>query len=280
MGIQWPLLLFAVFGGMGMGLLTYVALQVLKNRKGAIQASGSVLALGLLIVGGLCSAFHMGHPERAFYVLTNPTSGISQELVATVIACAATIALVVAFRRAGVSRSLEKGVALVALAVGLLLPLIMGHAYLMEARPAWNTPLLPLMFLGDAWAMGFTAAFGLARFGKASEEELSRTRRYALFGIAAFAVTTALWLVGVAIAYEPAYSRSIERVLSGDLALMFWLGTVVLGMVLPAAVAFASDRMPSGRALAAVAILSVLAGSVAIRVVMYSIGTSVQSFIY
>ena len=175
MGIQWPLLLFAVFGGMGMGLLVYVALQIIRGCKTSLGIAGLVAAAALLAVGGAFSALHMGHPERSFYVLTNFASGISQELVATAIAMA-----------------------------------------------------------------------------------------------------------GVAFAYEPSYSRSVERVLFGDLAPAFWAGTVVVGIAAPvAAVFFTRKASPaSARALAVAALIGVFVGSVAVRVVMYSLGTSVQSFIY
>lgn len=282
MGIQWPLLLFAVFGGMGMGLLVYVALQIIRGCKTSLGIAGLVAAAALLAVGGAFSALHMGHPERSFYVLTNFASGISQELVATAIAMAVVVVLLVAEKSSGSFARFERPLAFVALAVGVLLPLVMGHAYLMVARPAWNTALLPLMFLGDSWAMGFVAAFTAVRFTAADEGERVRTSRFALAGLAAFAATLIAWLVGVAFAYEPSYSRSVERVLFGDLAPAFWVGTVVVGIAAPvAAVFFTRKASPaSARALAVAALIGVFVGSVAVRVVMYSLGTSVQSFIY
>ena len=282
MGIQWPLLLFAVFGGMGMGLLVYVALQIIQGRKTSLRIAGLVGAAALLAVGGAFSALHMGHPERSFYVLTNFASGISQELVATVVAMAVVALLLVSAKSSAGFARFERPLAFVALGVGVLLPLVMGHAYLMAARPAWNTALLPLMFLGDSWAMGFVAAFAASRFTAADEAERARAARFALAGLAAFAVTLVAWLVGVAFAYEPAYSRSVARVLCGDLAPAFWIATVAVGLVAPAAaVLFARKATPaSARSLAVAALIAVFVGSVAVRVVMYSLGTSVQSFIY
>lgn len=282
MGIQWPLLLFAVFGGMGMGLLVYVALQIARGRETSLRVAGLIGAAVLLAVGGAFSALHMGHPERSFYVLTNFASGISQELVATVVAMAVVVLLLISARSSEGFARFERPLAFVALAVGALLPLIMGHAYLMAARPAWNTALLPLMFLGDSWAMGFVTAFAAARFTGADEEERARTAKFALAGIAAFAVTLVAWLVGVAFAYEPAYSRSVERVLFGDLAPVFWAATVLVGIVAPAAAVFLERKATpaSARSLAVAALVAVFVGSVAVRVVMYTLGTSVQSFIY
>lgn len=297
MSIQWALLFFAVFAGMSMGLLTFIAYQEIRGGRHDITIPGLVIALVLLVVGGISSALHMGHPEQAFYVLSNIGSGIAQELIGTVVALATILAfLYVVARR---KRSAVKPVAVVALVVGLVFPFVMGHAYLMGARPAWNTWFLPVMFVGDALAMGWCMAFALASMRKADADEIALARKAAVIGIAVFAASLALWLTGVLVAYEPAPSRSLGRILSGDLAVVFWLGVVAAGIVVPlltgilggrylegGSAASASGTVEAAKAgnptlvLAVVGVTGILIASVAVRVIMYTVGTSVQSFIY
>ena len=88
------------------------------------------------------------------------------------------------------------------------------------------------------------------------------------------------------------FSRSVTRVLTGDLALLFWGGVVVLGLAVPALVsgmkAFSLPAASQGDGTAtltkpsiiAAGLACLLVGSVAVRMLMYLLGTSVQSFIY
>ena len=86
-------------------------------------------------------------------------------------------------------------------------------------------------------------------------------------------------------------SRSIDRLLSGDLALLFWGAAVALGLIVPLALTAmqAFGKQPQAKGGTAVlsrpsvlfvGLVCLVAGSVAIRSIMYLLGSSVQSFIY
>ncbi|AJC12353.1 hypothetical protein JI75_06495 [Berryella intestinalis] len=283
METQWSLLLFAVFGGMGMGILTYVSIHVLARMESTLNDKGVIASLALLFVGGACSSSHMGHPDKALYVLSNLESGISQELIATAIATCASLALLYTLKKKGSSESTRRIVASFALVTSLALPAIMGHAYLMEARPALNTWALPFLFLCNALAMGASAAALLARVFQSGADELRRSHLWALAGIAAFACSVVVWLSAVGVAYEPDYSRSVARIATGDLAPLFWGGVVIAGMVVPFGAHCAAkpdSHATAGLGAAALGLTGIFIGSVTVRIVMYAIATSVQSFIY
>ena len=223
--------------------------------------------------------------------------------------------------------------------VGLALSPVAGASYLIAARPAWDSFTLPLMYLGAGLALGFLLMAALVlRRGDAAEDKApagdgrSDTLRgegtfalkLALAGVAIMAVTVVAYVVWIAVAPHQASSRSVTRLLSGDLAVLFWACVVVVGMVAPVALvalayskgskvsaaaspagvrgfadaetaaeslddaeasvvesasnARANAKMLSSYLLAAFVCTAV--GAVAIRVIMYAIGTSVEQFIY
>ena len=107
------------------------------------------------------------------------------------------------------------------------------------------------------------------------------------------AVTTVAYVVWIAIAPYQAPTRSIDRLISGDLAVMFWAAVVVIGIGGPGCAGRAglcagdegSGRHRFGRAsswpwylFGACACTAI--GAVVIRIIMYAVGTSVEQFIY
>ena len=177
--------------------------------------------------------------------------------------------------------------------LGLVLPLVAGASYLIAARPAWDSAALPLMYLGGGLAMGMTLMAGLVLLrGKASEEG-GFALKLALAGVVIMVVTSVAYVVWIAVAPYQAPSRSIERLLAGDLAVMFWLGVVVVGLVAPTALtALACVKATKGEGGTGTVKPSTLAGymfaacacsavgAVVLRVIMYGVGTSVEQFIY
>ena len=123
--------------------------------------------------------------------------------------------------------------------------------------------------------------------GKASEEG-GCALKLALAAVIIMVVTSVAYVVWIAVAPYQAPSRSIERLLAGDLAVMFWLGVVVVGLVAPTALtALACVKATTGEGGTGTVKPSTLAGymfaacacsavgAVVLRVIMYGVGTSV-----
>lgn len=290
MDIQWPLLIFGLLAGLGMGCLAVASAGILIGKLRELTSSLLWVSLVSLAVGGCISALHMGHMGRVFYVLSNLSSGISKELIATAVAGVILIALLAVTWR-GTIGAAAKVLAVCGLAIAVILPLVTGAAYVEGARPAWNTPFLPLMYLGAAAAMGLFCSYLVAVAKKVSAGELKLLGKAAFVAVAAFAVCVALYVGAVAMAPYPDPSRSAARLLSGDLAPLFWGVVVVLGLAVPLVAAgravFAKAQASTAAlegsasvAFVAVAFIALLAGSAAIRAIMYLLGSSIQSFIY
>ncbi|MDE8703877.1 hypothetical protein PZH32_13050, partial [Adlercreutzia equolifaciens] len=85
----------------------------------------------------------------------------------------AIVYLVGIFR--GQSAGAMKVVAVVSLVVGLLLGYVTGSGYQMGAQPLWNTPMLPLAYLGTDLALA-AAIYGAVTAGAKDAGEAAGKR--------------------------------------------------------------------------------------------------------
>ena len=290
MEIQWPLLIFSVLLGVTSGSFVFLAVGELRGKFRDVRFAGALIALICLAVGGCVSVLHMGHPERATHLLGNLGSGLSKELfVVAIMGIVALIYLVLA-KKDYPTASKVSGV--LGAVLGLVLPFVAGASYLIAARPAWDSIALPLMFLGGGLAMGMTLMCGLVLL-RGADDERGFALKLALAGVLIMAVTTVAYVIWIAVAPYQAPTRSIERLISGDMAVMFWAGVVVIGIVVPVALtALACVQSTKGAGdsgtvqpkqlamylFAACACTAI--GAVVIRIIMYGVGTSVEQFIY
>ncbi len=309
MAVQWPLLIFSILLGASSGIMVFLGVGELKGTFKKVRFPLALAALILLVVGGCASAFHLGNIDRAFHILGNLNSGLSRELFGVGFAFIVLLVYTVLARKDYSGASKVLGV--LALIAGIALPLIAGASYMMPARPIWNSATLPLMYLGTGLGLGLVIAAAVACM-KGDQKDSGFALKLALTGVAVSIATVIFFVIWMAMAPYPNASRSIDRLISGDLALEFWLGTVGFGMVLPAilvalSMKSAANPKPTSGATVAVAgaeggnagaasataagakqaagllwatLICLLIGNVAIRIIMYAMATSVESLIY
>ena len=144
------------------GLLTVLG----KGKK--MQNVALIAALVTLVVGGICVFMHLQHWERIFNAFGAllagngyGVSGITLELWGCVIEFIAIVLFFLFARRAedGVA---PKWVGVLAIIVGLALPMVTGDSYLMPSLPTWDTPLLIVYYLTNTIFMGGLAALVIA----------------------------------------------------------------------------------------------------------------------
>lgn len=314
MEIQWPLLVFSVFLGAASGIMVFLGIGEIKGVFKKVRFPLSLIALILLAIGGCASAFHLGHIDRALYILGNVNSAFSRELFAVGFTGLMTLVYVILSRKDYPAATKVFGI--LAAIGGILLPIIAGASYMMPARPAWDSFTLPLMYLGTGIGMGFVLSAAYV-YMKGDDADKDMSMKLATIGIIASIAVTLIYVIWIAIAPYPDPTRSFMRVAGGDLAPAFWLGVVLVGMGGPIAVAIAAKRGAlsdgggkssedsgvevagvdgSGAAAAAtsvaaskkisvaaglwIALACLVAGSVILRVIMYAVGTSVEYLIY
>lgn len=312
MAVQWPLLIFSVLLGASSGILVFLGIGEIKGAFRKVRFPLAACALVLLAIGGCASAFHLGHIDRALYILGNVGSGLSKELFAVGFAGVVTLVYAVLARKDYPGATKVLGI--LGLVAGLVLPLVAGASYMMPARPAWDSFTLPLMYLGTGLGLGFTLSAVVACL-RDDAADAPLALRLAVAGVAVSAVTMLAYVAWIALAPFPTESRSIGRLLSGSLAPEFWLGVVALGIVAPAALTVLALRKASGASDAGAgtpvaaaatagadgatgaataeaagekaaaswlvgALACLLVGNVVLRVIMYAVATSVESLIY
>lgn len=291
MEIQWPLLIFSVLLGVTSGCFVFLGVGELKDKFKDVRFWGALVALICLGIGGCISVFHMGHPERATHLLGNLGSGLTKELF--VVALMGIVSLVYVILSKKDYPGARKVFGILGAVLGIVLPLIAGASYLVAARPAWDSVALPLMFLGGGLAIGMTFMCGLVLLRGDAEKDGGFALKLALAGVIIMVVTSLAYVIWIAMAPYQVPSRSIDRLISGDLAIMFWVGVVLVGLVAPTALtALACVKATKGDAGSALANPNTLAmylfvamacsvvGAVVLRVIMYGVGTSVEQFIY
>ncbi len=280
-------IVFSSFSGLGFGLLFWLGLG-LPAPTGWIAFSFFAIAY-LLAVGGLiASTFHLGHPERAPLAFTQwRTSWLSREAWAAV-----TALLVMALYGAGLvffgQRIAPLGLIGAALSLGTVLTTAMIYAQ-MKTVPRWRHWSTPALFLslslsGGALLAGqggaalvlllLAAAFQLVNW-------LDGDARFARAGHS-LATATGLGESGAVRSFAPPHTgtnyllREMVHVIGRKHALRLRVIAFALAYVLPALLLL----MPLGHAVAALAVLSHLAGVLASRWLFFAEAEHVVGLYY
>lgn len=209
-------------------------------------ALADLLSIALIAIGGLILIADLGKPLRVLRALMNPrTSWISVGAICDFVFLVADGLWILAdFEWAG-SRPLASlpwagnsplGIAFQVIAgisafVVIVYPgLVLAYS---PSIPFWNTTLIPLQFLSFAFAGALGLALTSAMWTPVPYVVLSQWLTAELFLLA----TTALLLIAHLLngsTSHPAAKFSVTRLMRGELRGSFLIGTVVLGLALPA----------------------------------------------
>lgn len=183
MDIQWSLVVFTLLAGAGAALAACNCLLALLGEPSRRRSAVSLAGFGLIAVGGLASVLHLGQPANIMAAAQNigSLSGVSVEMICLALAALAALAYGLVSRSEAPSAA-EKAVGAVAIVCSLALCVATGSGYMIEARAAWCTPLLPLAYLGSDLAMG--SALLVALGFPSSAETIPPKAKTTLFAVA------------------------------------------------------------------------------------------------
>lgn len=227
---SWLLAIWLFLGGSGSGLyLLFLAFE-LPLVFGAI-------ALALILSGGIVLVLELGNPLRLWRTLFRPGSSWLSRGVFFVIIFIACAAIVLGAKSHAVPwlSALEDTLAVkaagwIAGLCALMIVLYPAFFFLSTSRaiPFWNSPLLPLLFIGYAILGGAGIVLLLTPYVKAPPqiEPLATTL------ILINAAMLLIYLVTMNRAGQSA-RESVRLLNSSTLGAIFWIGVVVAGMVLP-----------------------------------------------
>lgn len=293
MELQWELILFTTFTAWSAGLFGAQALAAAFGKAKKAQMISWIVAAVLLVVGGISVFFHLQHWERIFNGFGQMNSGITQELIAIVILAIVAVIYLVFMRRSEDGASVPKWLAWVAVVICVVLVYVMGHSYMMNARPAWDTYLWVAYIFGNAAVLGpATLAFLMAL---KSDEDLKSIGTWVLIGTVVNLVLAAVYAAFVQFGAAEAFTevgfyfdptmptKEMTEIspIVGDQTLLMWVGAVGIGALLPAILAFVAKSKSDAASWKVWSILIVILaiiGAIMMRVVFYNLGLSVFMF--
>jgi DMSO reductase anchor subunit len=274
MDIQWMLVLYSLFMGLSIGPFALLALTDACGKHTLLCKWASLVGLGSIVIAGISAFAHLKAPLNAIYIFTNFRSPMAQETVAVLVTgiIAALLAAALLFNwLPGVAR---RGLAWIGLVMAMISVVMIAGIYLLPVRPAWNTWLLPVTLLASSLANGLLLAWALAALVPVQPDEtgrpqlVDRLRSWALPAIPVYAVLAVVFFL-----FAASRSGGIARLLTGDLALIFWLGLVVVGLIAPAGLVWLGKKNAAASALAA--FVFVAAGGLVARAMLFPLGTRI-----
>lgn len=243
---EFALFVFTALGGLGAGMYAASAVFPVAGKRANVAVP--LVALVCLGIGGLALLLHLGHPERMLNAFANPSSGITQEAIASMaFGTIVVVDLALAFFKGAVPRALR----VVGAVAGVVLCCIMGLAYYAyESQAAWHAwPTVALFLCGDL-AVGFLLLGAMS--GEATKNQAFAWTSVALSVVAA-----------AAFAVEGAHFAGL------GLSLVPFAAAAVLALA-AAALAFAARK--SGNAwLSWAAFAAMFAAVVAARYMFYTV---------
>jgi anaerobic dimethyl sulfoxide reductase subunit C len=273
---EWPLIAFTTALQLSCGLALATTLCDRASRKFdefAVRALGISIFL-IAATGVLASLFHLGRPLSAWRALSNlPTSRLSVEVILSGLFCVAALAYSWLWR---IRRKKGRfGLGGVASFIGLAAVVSSAMVYMTPTEPVWNSPWVPISFLGTA--LLFCGLAPISMVDLRPDENLRKIFLVTTAAGASAILVSAGWMV-VRLSAPPAGEFASARFRE----ILRWLqsrGAVPLGIfvmlagVLPMAFAFKfrTSGKPAGR-MGRLVFPAALAGAVIGRWLMYAVG--------
>lgn len=267
MEIQWALVLFTAISGVGAWLFASSMVGSLAKKSAPPTLLESVVSVVLLAVGGLCSVAHLKHVDRILEALNHPTSGIFVEAAMIGVSCALIAAYFILVLRKAPKRACT-AVGVAGMIVCVLFTYACGSSYMMEARPPWMTYFLPLSYFATAAAAGTTANVLLKIVQKADAKAVSFAGLLAVAGACIGVVCGG----GFCMRVLPWIELSAEGV-------VVWMVVFVVAIVVSLVCGIVAWKRPErALAIACVAVAAGVVAAIAIRVVMWLVGSPFMDF--
>ena len=270
---HWPFLIDVYFflGGVAGGAFVIATVANLLNHRRYAQVVrvGYYLALLALLPCPLLLIIDLGVPSRFMNMMLhwNRTSPMSMGAWALggFSVCAFLAALFTLLEDTDKARDLRGPKLIVGLIggfFGFFLAAYPGVLLGATARPLWiNGHSLGALFL----AVGASTAAAamvliLSSMGDRAAEALGRLRTMMVLALIVQVAAVVVFIFSVRASGSPASLQALTSLLSGQFSVMFWGGAIVVGALVPLAIALVGMRRQVSPGLAALVSLLVLVG--------------------
>lgn len=244
-------------GGLGGGLYL---VSLYFNSLWGMFLSWLIIA----IVKGGAHLIYLGKPLRFWRIIFRPqTSWLARGLIFVLLFVVfAAIQLVFSYWLPGTAGEIVFKVlaGITALAVTVYTGFILNTV---KAVPFWNSALLPVLFVLCGVLGGFGLSVVIALNGGHVEIVAAETGSRWLLIINALLIVIYLW---AAANRETTGKQSVMEQIRGSVAPIFWIGIVILGIIIPLAIAFSSYFISEiSAALLVTGVACEVAGGLALR---------------
>jgi formate-dependent nitrite reductase membrane component NrfD len=232
------------------------------------------LSLAAIALSGVVHLAFLGHPERAWKMIKRPSSSwISRGLWAIMIFLP-TAALYLAGAYGAWSTRGAFGIIMLVISVMAMggIFLYKGFVYAVSRAVAlWHSPLLPVSYIAVGVRGGAAAGLVALAFISGPAGHPVQT-----WWVAATCATIFLFLLELAMGqHDSTIARSMGLLVRGDLAGLFYVAVVLLGIIAPAALVISSYATSIGAAGMIIAGILSLSGDLAYKYCMNTAGTYV-----
>lgn len=241
---------------------------------------GPVYGVGIVAValGMLCLLLDLGRSERVLSLFFQPTLSfiaVGAYALFALMVLAAVLVAIWTFGFDSLPRSVA-GVVRVLVAAAALVVMAYTGLFLssMPSVPLWATLWLPVLFVASALSSGIALLVCTVVLTGSSEEFSSTLCRMQKVDAAVIACELVVLVLFVASAYAGSETArlSIERLVQGDLAAVFWGLVVGLGLIVPLVCELFNGK--TGIRAAVVAGILVLVGGLSLRWGIAQAGTA------
>lgn len=282
-----PIVLYLFLAGLGAGAYATTALAGWgREIKKVYQLASRLTALVLVGIGLvlLMADAHAGlvNPVRFFFLISNPASVMMWGVVfLSVFMIVCLIAVILVFRGRNVPKWLDGVGIAISVAVAAYTAVLLGAAG--ASMPLWNIVVLPPLFLVSAASTGIAADNLIAIATKTANDGFLATANKVHKWLPIVEVVLIALLLFVVSGNEAGFA-SVNAILKGEYALLFWIGLIVIGIVVPMVVSFTNKSEGEGSAVAGVekvemligSEVCVLVGGLALRAIIVMAATSVS----
>ena len=184
----------------------------------------------LAMAAGMTDMLHLSKPVRFWRMMLKPgSSWISRGFILIwLFLGAAMIQLALSQWAPGAAETVFKVLAgILAFGVAIYSGFVVGFV---SAIKLWNSAIIPILYVISGLTSGL-AVLVLASFGESTSTLLS-IANYLLAALVVYAVFVAIYFWVATYGSETARDSAV-RVLKGNIAPAFWLGVVLMGIILP-----------------------------------------------
>jgi formate-dependent nitrite reductase membrane component NrfD len=241
---SWPVASYLFLGGLGGGIVIISAVADLFLDMGSIFAMGPFIAAVLIGLGSMLLVFELGNPSRFWRVIATRkvaemTVGawmLTLLMVAGLVYSSCWLMLLPWYDLEGLRQAFAWICLILGIGVALYTGVFLGT---LKSRPFWNGPALPVLFLILSLSTGIAAQILIVSIwpwggNTIQAADITPLLRAASIGFLVLeGIILLVYVFMMRTSVNVRASVPAASWLNGNRALIFWIGAVIAGILLP-----------------------------------------------